>query len=83
MQKNTYQRERDPMKFNRLMQAARDGSTKSIERLLGQPDCGSLVGDEHGTTALMWAAQRGHDNCVELLLPHSDAWLKTISGTRL
>lgn len=53
---------------NDLLEAARDGQTDEVRRLIPISDPKS-----NDSAALYWAAANGHAECVELLVPVSDA----------
>ena len=57
----------------RLMEAAKRGYEAKLKALLREPGCNALGKDFEDWTALMHAAYGGHDACVRLLLPVSDA----------
>ena len=58
---------------DRLRSAAQDGKSVELKALLQDPTCDALSKSHEEMTALMIAAYAGHDACVELLLPVSDA----------
>ena len=64
----------------RLREAARDGSEAELKSLLRNPGCNALSKTGHGLTALMCAALFGHEACIQLLLPLSDARAKNKDG---
>lgn len=63
-----------------LMKAAIGGWIKEVRRCLNEATCNPLSKDEYGFSALMWAVWNGHDECVKLLLPHSDPLAQNMNG---
>ena len=67
--------------FNeKLRKAARNGSELVLKALLREPGCDASSKDKFGMTALMYASYRGHEACVQLLLPVSDPLSKSKDG---
>ena len=64
----------------KLKKAAMCGFGVDIKSLLMVPGCDPLHKDSFDMTALMCAAQYGHEACVELLLPSSDASAQAVDG---
>ena len=64
----------------RLMEAAKRGYEAKLKALLREPGCNALGKDFEDWTALMHAAYGGHDACVRILIPVSDAPAKTKTG---
>lgn len=50
-----------------IIQAAKDGNTEEIKRILAAELYVDAI-DTYYMTALHWAAEKGHSKCVELLL---------------
>ena len=65
---------------DRLRRTATSGSETELKALLTDPGCDALTKGNLGMTALMWAAWRGRETCVRLLLPVSDAGSKSNTG---
>lgn len=57
-----------------IRRAAQRGDQVALTGLLSHPDCNARSCDHYyGWTALMYAANHGHADCIRLLLPFSDA----------
>ncbi|KAL4909561.1 ankyrin repeat-containing domain protein [Aspergillus multicolor] len=54
-----------------LIHAAMGGNAKIVQKVLGWPGINAIGVGEDGSTALIWAASRGHDPAVKLLLAAS------------
>ena len=57
----------------RLRKAAANGLETELKALLREQNCDTSSTSESGMTALMWGAWFGHEKCVQVLLPKSDA----------
>lgn len=57
----------------KLIVSAEEGLEFEVEALLQKPGCNALIPGVFGMTVLMRAASKGHEACVRLLLPVSDA----------
>lgn len=58
----------------KLIEAAREGSVDEVKRCLSVKGCDAVASRSVlGATALMLASINGHEECVKILLPHSDA----------
>ena len=57
----------------RLREAAANGSETELKALLRERNCDTSSTSETGMTALMWGAWFGHEKCVQVLMPKSDA----------
>ena len=66
---------------DRLREAAKLGHAVELEALLREPGCDALAKNNNGMTALMWAAGKGQEACVRLLLPVSGVLAK-VSAVR-
>ena len=64
----------------RLSAAAETGSEVELKALLLDPGYNPLFKDSRGMTPLIWAALNGHEACVQLLLPKSEALSASKSG---
>jgi len=56
-----------------LINAAKEGRVDEIRHLVGVNGANARAQDVEKKTALIWAAQKGHLECVKALLPHSFA----------
>lgn len=63
-----------------LRDAASGGDERKLKALLLCSDCTPMSIGHFGLTSLMLAAFYGHDACVKLLLPVSDAKIKDNNG---
>lgn len=61
-----------------LARAAQTGDLDALQRHIHSG--GPKKPDANGKTALMWAAIRGHAECVDFLLPFSDATVQDYEG---
>ena len=70
-------KEENPMNIE-LRHCCYSGHTSRVEYLLGKGANGNSI-DRHGWTCLHWAASKGHDDIVELLLNHSGKLSKFVN----
>ena len=64
----------------RLREAAKAGTEAELKAFRQKPGCEAFSQDKNGITALMWAALYGHEECVRLLLPVSNALAQNEDG---